>query len=767
MDQRKKGIVFALSAALLLSLCLPPAGRAAETPQADPSPSAAAPVPTESAPGGSPEPPPGPDQPGSPPGEPPEGTGWQEAATLEELEALLFGGMMRGGGQIRVTGEVLIPAGEFFRIWPTLPEGTPLVVDLGVHTLTVEGTLAVTEGIEFTGAGGEEGLIRIKPGGSAVLNRALFTVTEPGGCAVRQETGGSLNYTPHEDTVGEIRIAPRPEAEAASFEALAALLEECGFRKTGGLIRATADLTVPAGTKYLIRPSNPESAPLTVDLGGHTLAVEGDLTVHSGVELTGAGGETGLVRVRPGGRAAIASAVRFTVTEEGGYALWQEEGSILSWEPEAAGGVKVHFAQRPVALPHAALSSGGFTPVALVRDGQTLEDALPAADGVQLYRDGAADMDAQIPVTWEPEPYRAQLDGRERVLLTGSYPDADAFQAPVCLVTFQNGNPATVLNCYGAEGRGILSATVQLALARPELGCRFEWSRDGRTWLPAGAEETPEEGGFPVFHVTFSQEEPPAYPYYLAAVVEDQEGVVGYSDVVVIERADAGCGSGGNRGGGTDITDPPGAPAPDPAPPQQNGGGEAEAPDGGNAPPPAIPEDGCGGELTEPDPVPVPPGETPEGGRGDRPADPAPEPPSPTQELPPGPSGGIQGAEASPAPPPEPVPTALPSEPPETGASPSIPAVSGAEAPSGGEPEPSAAPETVPAAPNGSAAGPGPQSESPVSSVGVTASPGAPGALSLAAGCTAVAAVLGAAGLCLYPKAGKRIRAALKRLFKP
>ena len=156
MDQWKKGIVFALSAALLLSLCLPPAGRAAETPQADPSPSAAAPVPTESAPGGSPE-----------------GTGWQEAATLEELEALLFGGMMRGGGQIRVTGEVLIPAGELFRIWPTLPDGTPLVVDLGVHTLTVEGTLAVTEGIEFTGAGGEEGLIRIKPG-SVTVKRARF-----------------------------------------------------------------------------------------------------------------------------------------------------------------------------------------------------------------------------------------------------------------------------------------------------------------------------------------------------------------------------------------------------------------------------------------------------------------------------------------------------------------------------------------------------------------------------------------------------------------
>ena len=50
---------------------------------------------------------------------------------------------------------------------------------------------------------------------------------------MRQETGGSPNYTPPRGYRGEIRIAPRPEAEAA-FEALAALLEECGFRKTGG-----------------------------------------------------------------------------------------------------------------------------------------------------------------------------------------------------------------------------------------------------------------------------------------------------------------------------------------------------------------------------------------------------------------------------------------------------------------------------------------------------------------------------------------------------
>ena len=108
MDQWKKGIVFALSAAPCSpSACRPPGGRRRRRRRTLP-PSAAAPVPTESAPGGSPE-----------------GTGWQEAATLEELEALLFGGMMRGGGQIRVTGEVLIPAGELFRIWPTLPDGTP------------------------------------------------------------------------------------------------------------------------------------------------------------------------------------------------------------------------------------------------------------------------------------------------------------------------------------------------------------------------------------------------------------------------------------------------------------------------------------------------------------------------------------------------------------------------------------------------------------------------------------------------------------------
>lgn len=607
-------------------------------------------------------------EPAPPPGESQEEPEWREAADLEELEDLLRGGMRQNGGQIRITGDLLLPAGETCMIWPSPPEGTPLVVDLGEHTLTVEGRLIVRTGIELTGAGGEAGLIRVRPGGSATLIGVLFTAAEPGGCAVWQEEGGILKYTPHEDTVGEIRLAPKPEAEAATFGSLMALLEDGKFLETGGLVRATADLTVPADTECTIRPRNPESAPLAVDLGEHMLLVEGGLTVHSGVEFTGAGGETGLVRVRTGGHAGFASSTRFTVTAEGSYALWQEEDGILECEPLPGAAGNIHFAQRPVAAPHSAVSSALFTPVAQVRDGQPLADALPVTDSVRLYRDGAVDMDAQIPVAWDLEPYRAQLDGRERVLITGGYPDADAFQAPVCLVTFQNGNPATILNCSGAEGLPRPSAMVQLALARPELGCRFEWSQDGQTRLPAGAEESPAEGGFPVFCVTFLQKEPPAYPYYLSAVVEDPEVGVGYSDMVVIEAADTQCGSDGNRGGGTDIIDDPMAPEPEPPPAAPDQDESDSEPDGTGSTAP--PDHGGGGAET---PIPQP------GSDRDRAQNPK---PSPDPELLPDSPSGTQGGELVPRPAlpasdtesaPDAAPPAPTPEPPVAGAAPSGP----------------------------------------------------------------------------------------------
>lgn len=769
MNRWIKGIASALPAIFLLSRCLVPGALAEEGPE----PPIALPAPAEPAQEPQAHGDQGPATAPAPGGQPEE-PDWREASTLKELEDLLLGGMMQNGGQIRVTSDLLLPAGEFCRIWPSIPEGKRLVVDMGVHKLAVEGTLAVNAGIEFIGAGGEEGLIRVKPGGSASLFDVLFTVTEPGGYAVWQEEGGILRYTPHEDTVGEIRLAPGPEAEAASYAELAALLEDGNFLKTGGQIHATADLTVPAGTQCRIWPRNPEDAPLTVDLGEHTLFVEGGLTVHSGVEFTGAGGENGLVRVRTGGQAGIASSTRFTVAAEGGYALWQEEGGILDYEPAPGSTGSIHFAERPVAVPYSTANAATFTSVALVRDGQALADVLPAMDSVRLYHGGAKE-DARIPVIWDLEACWAQLDGRERVLLTGSYLDAEAFQAPACLVAFQNGNPATILNCYGTEGRGAPSAMVQLALAQPGLDCRIEWSANGKNWMPAGSEESLEEGEFPVFYVTFPQEEPPAYPYYLSAVVEGPDGSVGYSDVAVIREANVQCGNGGNRGGGTDIIDPPDPPQPDP--PEQDG--DNETPDGaGDTLLPAAPGDGGGVEMLKPRPnrAPDPPIGAQGGVSAEQPA---------ASTLSPDPPKGIQGVESG-------LRAALPgrpTDPPGVEAARTGLAGNGKEAPSGTErkppsspavsaPEAPAAPGMVPANPDEGAPASEAEPEPPASSGGTVLprtmdlkaapnpAPSAPGALPIAVGCTAVAATVGAAGLYLHPKAGKRLKGALKRLFQ-
>lgn len=348
--------------------------------------------------------------------------------------------------------------------------------------------------------------------------------------------------------------------EVATVNELKSLLKDKDWMNAGGHIRVTDDLVILEDDYCNIEPKTSADMPLVVDLGIHTLYVEGEFQSSGNTKYIGDGGKNGLIHIRTGGSANIRSAV-FEVTGEDGYAIWQEEGSLFRYSSAENTVGKVHFAQSPVAIPFSSISPDVATPVVVVHDGQTLEDVLPKTDSVRLYWQGVMDQgtgdeDKLIPVEWDLKPYQAQLDAGERVLITGSYTEAVAFEIPVCLVVFQNGNPATFLNVYGAQSYNGPVANVNVELAEPELGCRFEWSLDGGTWFSAKADLLPSDGTL-LFTVSFPQVETASYPYYLSAVVDYPDGRQGYSDVVVFTKSDRVCDAGGNRGGGIDITDPP------------------------------------------------------------------------------------------------------------------------------------------------------------------------------------------------------------------
>lgn len=391
-----------------------------------------------------------------------------------------------------------------------------------------------------------------------------------------------------------------PSLEVSTFEEFMSLLEEEQLFSDGKMIHVTNDLVVPPdGEIYTIWPPNSTDTPIVVDMEEHTLYVEGCLRVRksasgAGITFTGQGGEKGLVRIKAGGEAHLSHANLLAAQD--GYALWQEEGSLLQYESAADASGLVHFAERPVAVPFSFISPQVGLPVAVVHDGQMPEDVLPKEDSVRLYWQGVMDQgsddeDKLIPVIWDLEQYQDELEARQRVVITGSYPEATAFQVPKCLVVFQDSRPAVFLDCYGTESFNRLAASVNVELADPELGCRFEWSQDNETWLPADARQIPHWKGILNFSITFPQDISPTYPYYLSAVVDYPDGSTGYSDVIVIREASAQSDSGGNRGGGTDITNPP-KPEPIPSPNPEETNGSNTIPSGDEE------------ELIEPEPTP-------------------------------------------------------------------------------------------------------------------------------------------------------------------
>lgn len=493
--------------------------------------------------------------------EAPMDTAWEEASTMDELEDFLWK-MEKTGGNIRVTDNLLVSSDITFNFILSVPDDKRIIVDLGSHTLYVDGTLRVTGGAAFIGLGGEQGLIHVNQGGNTRFDSAVvFQAATENDCTLYQETGATLLYEHNESSVGKVHREPLPEAEAATFEELMHLAET--MSGSGGTIQATADLVVPMeeDREYSLPRNSNDNADtaLLVDMGEHTLFVEGKLRLQTGVKLIGGGGENGLVRVRTGGEVRILDA---TLQAESGYTVWQEEGAIFIHTPTSDDMGQIHYAESPVAVPDSYTSRKICLPVAVVLDQQKAEDILPKTDSVRLYQNGLADNGPsddgkEISVSWDLEQYREQLAARERVLITGSYPDAVAFAEPTCLVVFQNGNPAIFLDCWGTESYGRPGTKIKVKLMKPELGCRFEWSQDGKNWLAADAKQSETLSDDQLaFNITFPQGVPPSYPYYLSAVVDDPDSGAGYSDVMVIREVSTLGDNGGNRGGGTDLGPP-------------------------------------------------------------------------------------------------------------------------------------------------------------------------------------------------------------------
>lgn len=348
--------------------------------------------------------------------------------------------------------------------------------------------------------------------------------------------------------------------EAASFAEFTEKLDS--LKQTGGNLRLTADIIVEQDERYeFIAPRLAGKEPICLDFGPYTVTVRGMLLLYPYLNITGQGGGQGLFHVEDGGWLELRG---ISLTAENGIAVRQEERSVLSYgkfsdglpDFTCEGGI---VSAGPVAVPRSA-DNRGYLPVLYVRDGEQLKDRLPRTDTAALCENGDVDYGRELPVVWNTEAFAEKISRRERFLLTGAYADITAVSPPQCLVTFEAGRPATLLDCQTAAARKGLVAGLRIALARPGTDCRIEWSSDGLRWqaCPFQISDAKEDW------IAYDLELPDAsYPFYLSAVALSEAGETGYSDTIRIDGPDALGEIGGNRGGGTDILKPALPPASD------------------------------------------------------------------------------------------------------------------------------------------------------------------------------------------------------------
>lgn len=342
--------------------------------------------------------------------------------------------------------------------------------------------------------------------------------------------------------------------EAAGFDELVAKLE--AMKTTGGNIRLTADVVVESGVEYTFSAPQLTDTPIRLNTAEHSIIVHGKLIVTPFIEINGAGGENGIFSVQDGGWLELLSVA---VKADSGVAIAQAPRSVLCYgrlfdgAPEFVCEGEI-IGAGPVAVPWSDTNPKSLQYI-YVRDGERAEDLLPNTDEGSLFQNGTMDSNHQLDVVWDIGLFANQFAARENCMVTGAYPGATAYAAPVCMVSFQNGRAATVLGGWGTggtDGRG-LSAQIQVALEDPQESCRIDWSSDGKNWQECEADILESKNGR-LRYMLYPPDDA-GYPFYISAVVT-RGGEEHYSNILVLNAPDTAGDIGGSRGGGTSVTDP-------------------------------------------------------------------------------------------------------------------------------------------------------------------------------------------------------------------
>ncbi len=238
-------------------------------------------------------------------------------------------------------------------------------------------------------------------------------------------------------------------AKAASFDALRASLAQ--MQSTGGTIVLTQDIVVPADASYTYNNGRYRKE-VTIETNGHTIFVEGYLTLWPFLTIRGDGSQQTLFHVKPGGDLRLVSIC--LDAGENGTAIVQDEGAFLMYSSEESMGLPAFSCTGEIISAKTTTAAAYWRydceklPIVRVPDGTDFTaDMLPDQVLASVNRD-YQEYEEEIPVIWDETTFPTE---HERTLIQGRFTDAYAQYGdyfPQCLVVWESDTEPFFLNVY-------------------------------------------------------------------------------------------------------------------------------------------------------------------------------------------------------------------------------------------------------------------------------------------------------------------------------
>lgn len=206
---------------------------------------------------------------------------------------------------------------------------------------------------------------------------------------------------------------------------------------------------MPAGESYVYNNGRYRKE-ITVETCGHTIRVEGYLSLWPFLTVRGSGAE--LFRVCAGGDLRMVS-IALDAGEDG-TAVIQDEGAFLTLGSEEDMGLPAFSCTGRIVTPQTVTAAASWSydcahlPVVHVPDGADFSAGmLPGGVSAFVNRD-SAEFEETVPVVWDETTFPAEP---ERTLVTGAFAQgytAFADDTPRCLVVWESDEGPFFLNVY-------------------------------------------------------------------------------------------------------------------------------------------------------------------------------------------------------------------------------------------------------------------------------------------------------------------------------